>query len=1190
MIRKKFIVNGLATVVLAFVGLISTNVSSVSASTDVRIQGTATYDDQKDVPQYATIDGVKCKLVEKKGYNYKSPNPLPFQQQDYCIWNKYDVTMHFHRGPGWEWMKVPNWNVKEIKVGSRTYKIACNVHTHQVAVHFSQYLPPNGTIPLPNNVHGQSSINYRDCYNAGVASGKSYGEFWFDTETFNGGEEMTRVYPLPNSSWVGPSNVVTGGEYYTGYHDYYRWFTKTFYYGIYKPLESHPYLYTTGVADHKYQDKSTNVFWYQLKDGSGSTRIHIGFKDNNSDLAHIYPFYYYGDELVLRSYAKGDAFNSPKIEASNSEYYSSQSSSKRDVGSKHADVWFTTKFKKPGIYTVSASAYSKNHYWQDPSRDKNKPVDTKIKLGLDEVGPDWEELKITENKNTYIKVETSGFSDFADKLKTITGSGLNKIQVATFPENSSYKGAEIWTTLTLNGDSASGTCKFYNKFLDSYGTWRADVYYYDNVGNKHGIILRFTRADPHPESVTTDVTGWSYAEPNTNYKWYSLDDKIYIESVAWSNKGMSEVEKGFPSSVNTWIDQYKYRVLSNQVKKSTPSWKSNYYSNLSMETNFSSSNFTLVSKFRSRGEASSKKYTKTNVVMKGTKSADGLMAYTRANAFTQYDGDIYYYKNDKNAYVNEKDGDVICIDGSAPSVKSVTNYNTANIHVEDNMSGIKQIQITDVDKRVIKTINLNPNDPKRTTYDLTDVSVDPDDGGYARVEDNVGNSKYYYIEPAQGTPGVGINVDNTNLTQSIMNDRIFKGMIHGNRRMMKVQAIAKNHNVYVWYTYTKYTDSDGIEHTESHRHEYTPVIQFVGSGLHVSGPIIYQVQSTKMSNTIYVDDTTNTTESPTVQYHRDSKDSYIYWNKLEDVIQHYQFGIKAKTRPSGSNSYECNFTDVKFATGYMEDRYSLYPCTPSGAKTGSAIFDKRTGDLKFSMNNIRSGWYRAEVTMYDKNDNPSGTGVLIFYHDQPALFSPFDVSVDAVKDVDWEGIGSINYGETDTDSNKTNYGNREYFPLGQASTAEGTQLKTDGSGNKIAKGYAVHYSFHKENEDELTDFYVTYKFYTPDGKQLKLYQEGKLLSYVDTSQHTTYTKRTFTAQEIADMNDLSKSSYVVHFLPVNFSAKMASTGAEYVGDVLVRMEFHMQIDGTTAKVQKFDLYQVDMTETALDDIEDQKQR
>ena len=839
MIRKKFIVNGLATVVLAFVGLLSTNVSSVNASTDVRIQGTATYDDQKDVPQYATIDGVKCKLVEKKGYNYKSPNPKPFHQKDYCIWNTPTPNwMNFNRNTGWEWMDIPNWNVKEVKVGSRTYRISCDVHVHQTAVHYTQYLPPEREIPLPNNINGWSSINYRNCYNAGIASGKPYGEFWYDLEGFDGVPSTTKVYALPNSAWVGSGNVVHGQEYFTLYQDFYRWFTKTFYYGIYEPLESHPYLYTTGVADHKYQDKATNVFWYQLKDGSAKTRVHIGFKDENSDLAHIYPFYYYNGEMIMRSYSKYDEFNVPKVEVMNSEYVKDTSSFKRDVGSKHADVWFVTSLKKPGIYTMSASAYSKNHYWHDPSRDKDKPVDTKIKLGLDEVGPDWEELKITENKNTYIKIDTSGFSDFADKLKTMTGSGLNRIMVATYPENSSYRGSEVWTALTINGDSASGVCKFYEKFLDSYGTWRADVYYYDNVGNLHGIPLKFTRTDPRPESVTADVTGWSYEEPGTNYKWYSLDDKIYIESVAWSNKGMSEIEKGFPSSVNTWIDQYKYRVLSNQVKKSTPSWKSNYYSNLNMETNFSSSNFILVSKFRSRGEASSKKYTKTNVVMKGTKNADGLMAYTRANAFTQYDGDIYYYKNDKNAYVNEKDGDVICIDGTPPKAESVTNYNTANVSVEDNMSGIKQIQITDVDKNVLKTVDFDSSKSKKTFYYLTDVSVDPDDGGYVRVEDNVGNSKYYYIEPAQGTPGVGINVDNTNLTQSIMNDRIFKGMIHNDRRMMKVQAIAKDHNVYVWYTYSTYTDSDGIEHTVSHRHEYTPIIQFVGSGLHVDGPVI----------------------------------------------------------------------------------------------------------------------------------------------------------------------------------------------------------------------------------------------------------------------------------------------------------------------------------------------------------------
>lgn len=1182
MIRKKIII-GFSTVVLTFVGLLSTNVSSVNAGSGVTIQGESCYGSMTDIPLHTTIGGVKCHLVERKSYDYKSGYEH-FIQEDHCRWNMYDVTMHFVYGTGWEWMEAPNYNVRTARVGSRDYTFTCNVYTHRDSTHMSQYLPPGGSIPL-HGVNGQWSVNYRTAYAQGLASGKPYGEYWFDANNYDGGGPLpTKIHNM--ADWVGPGNVIHGNVYYTGYHDYYRWFTQTIYYGIYEPDESHPYLYTAGIANHQYEDKDTNIFWYKHQaGGSTETYTHIGFKDTNSDISRLYPFYYYDGNLVLKSFAYDNDFNAPRIQSKNGEYVDKQMSVARDVGVKHADVYFKTWFKKPGVYTVSASSYSKNGFWQDPSRDEFKPVETGLKLGLDEIGPNAKTIEVTDSSDiNFLRVKASGFTDYADNAESIKGSGYSNVKVAVYPNDPkySYKGPHIWTTLTnTSSDVAEGTCYYAPEFDGVYGEFRADFYIYDNVGNYRVKSVIFQRANPKPEKVEVNLTGWNYSEPGTNYRWYNLKTNLRVETTAYSNVNYSKLDFGYPSNVTTWFNQFKYADLSTKIKNKIPYVESRFFDGKNLYDNFSSSDFTKVAVTRARGVSNGLKTTNTVITMKPNKAAEGRMIYSLGSAYTYLNGKYYYYKNNKNAYVNEKDGDVACIDGTAPALTwKKTGRHYIQYNVKDALSGIKRIEILTTDGKL-----LSSQDFSTKGKDSYSGMLGFDTGAYKeliiRTTDNVNNSKDYSLKNLLTIIDPMFIIDDEfPIDPDNVGDRdvnlVFKGVIRGGRKNLKVQATGKITNPVP---------------------DFTPIYRFNGTGenviySNVGSPVIAEVKNEKLDRTTYIDDTVNTPEAPVIQYNRSSIDSSLTWNKLEDVPRLYDFSIWTKVSDWEPFEKEIEVTQVKFMSGYKDYHFVVYPCADaSGVPNGDAVIDKRSDTLECSMNNIRTGWYRVEVTMYDFNDNPSGTGVLIFYHDQPALFSPFDVTVDAVKDVDWEGIGSLDYGETQTDSNKHYFGaQHDLFPLGKNCTADGTTLRPDGTGNNIAKGYAVHYSFHKENEDELTDFYITYKFYTPEGKLLKLYKEDKLLSYEDSSQHTTYTKKTFTKEEIANMNDLSKSTYVVHFLPVNFTAKLASSGASYVGDVLVRMEFHMEIDGTVAKVQKFDLYQVDMTKTALDDIDNDKQR
>lgn len=447
--------------------------------------------------------------------------------------------------------------------------------------------------------------------------------------------------------------------------------------------------------------------------------------------------------------------------------------------------------------------------------------------------------------------------------------------------------------------------------------------------------------------------------------------------------------------------------------------------------------------------------------------------------------------------------------------------------------------------------------------------------------DNVGNvsSKRFIVNRNDDVKSSGTISVQDRAISNIPSSEILTGSVKNGKYRLKVQAIANAVPLQI-PNYSD-TNSDGILEIVGYK-TFFPSIYFTGSGRHVSSPI--STTQVTMNETRYYLDDINTAEAPTLTYNRIDTDSKVSWNQLKDLTQTYNFYLNADK--NSRKELKClDSGTVKFASGYNYHKIVLYKATGDHGETiGSPLYNNTAPITNFSMNKYRTGWYKMEVTMYDRNDNPSGTGVLWFYHDQPALYSPFDFNVGAVKDVDWEGIGSIHYGETDSPSLWKETDQVTYFPLGESSTADVTTLLPNRNGNNIAKGYAIHYDIAKENHDELDDLYVEYKFYTTSGKPLALYQNGKILNQVDMAEGTEFTKRRFSKSELSEVND-GKRFYISHFLPVNFTAKIRSTGEEYVGDVRVRLLFHSKINGVSAPIQSIDVYTVDMTKTALDDLE-----
>lgn len=447
--------------------------------------------------------------------------------------------------------------------------------------------------------------------------------------------------------------------------------------------------------------------------------------------------------------------------------------------------------------------------------------------------------------------------------------------------------------------------------------------------------------------------------------------------------------------------------------------------------------------------------------------------------------------------------------------------------------------------------------------------------------DNVGNvsTKRFKVKRSDDIKSAGfISVQDRDIS-SIPSNEVLTGTKYNGKYRLKVQAVGNA----VPFQIPIYEDTNGDGILEIVGSEtFFPKIYFTGSGRRVSSPI--SITRVTMNETKYYLDDINTSESPFLHYSRNETNSIVTWTQLQDLAQTYSFDLSADKNARGEIRNLSKGT-VKFASGYSYHKIVLYKATGDhGATVGSPLYNNTAPITSFNMNKYRTGWYKMEVTMYDRNDNPSGTGVLWFYHDQPALYSPFDFNVGAVKDIDWEGIGSIHYGETDSPSLWEETDQVTYFPLGEASTANITTLLPNRSGNNIAKGYAVHYDIAKENHDEIDELYIEYKFYSTSGKLLSLYQNNKILNQVDMAEGTEFTKRKFSSSELSDIND-GKRFYLSHFLPVNFTAKIRSTGEDYVGDVRVRFLFHTKINGISASVQSLDVYTVDMTKTALDDLE-----
>lgn len=320
---------------------------------------------------------------------------------------------------------------------------------------------------------------------------------------------------------------------------------------------------------------------------------------------------------------------------------------------------------------------------------------------------------------------------------------------------------------------------------------------------------------------------------------------------------------------------------------------------------------------------------------------------------------------------------------------------------------------------------------------------------------------------------------------------------------------------------------------------------------------------------IYVDDTYNTPEKPTAHVDIGSSSSLLKFKELEDPKLPYFFEVYTKTCKDEDWIKEVDTVHpLYFASGYDHDRIVIYKVDGDHSEPNDYwkknpvlsgnYYGTGSGEGSVDISNLRTGWYKAELIMYDFNGNPSGKEELWFYQNQPASYTPFNVSISAVKDVDWEGDVRFNYKETkvpsvpindlqkdkdtktnpnDTvdkdveinlDSNRrpgsfvSDTGDSDYYPLGLNFGANGDSLKRidwtssdktsydkpkegdSDKGNPIAKGYAVNWNFSKENKQQLNSLSLNYSYTTTSGDSLTIYSSDGSTKLTDDPSNGLY--------------------------------------------------------------------------------------
>ena len=403
-----------------------------------------------------------------------------------------------------------------------------------------------------------------------------------------------------------------------------------------------------------------------------------------------------------------------------------------------------------------------------------------------------------------------------------------------------------------------------------------------------------------------------------------------------------------------------------------------------------------------------------------------------------------------------------------------------------------------------------------------------------------------------------------------------------------------------WYTYPVYeTNEDGDEVFSHYEWDY-----YIDTRTETKDPINLTFawssqydgsSSTTTTGSInyqdFFEDKVNTSSAPNLKY-ENNKSTYskITWSHIEDLVDSTHFTLRKQWsyKDSLNNFSEDDIIDEvyrDFCSGRKDYKWVLYQTADRYGNniTKTKVSEGRTEGTEVDMSNYKTGAYEIEVTMYDKNENPSGTAVLSFKHVQPEIntdITDLFLKVTAVKDLNWE---SMDY--------PIKYNSLE-FPLGK------NLLSKTGEGIKL--GYVVNFSIENMIKHNLSDWNATYTLLGENGELLSATSNGKTLKESDTKDGTGYLYQP-KKQILSDKDpspDSSNNGYAdrlffKHFIPAD-AEFFKTDGSVYRGKVTVRVKIYLKEVGTDGKVGEntytVGLYTIDTSDSAYDDLNIDKQR
>lgn len=760
-----------------------------------------------------------------------------------------------------------------------------------------------------------------------------------------------------------------------------------------------------------------------------------------------------------------------------------------------------------------------------------------------------------------IKFPNSGELDFGNEQIYKNSSNSNTITIKS--DSSAPVANSSSTTFDINSDSLNLNL---NNVTDSRSGVKTNsitavVYPKDNPSAKQTVVLNQSNTSYNNSFNLSgfgdyygDIVVEYWTEDNVGNRGNVFTDTV--ERLAPNPTTTSVLIKDYEyeDSTTKWVkanDEFSifqegYSLVKNptgsqiRINKNTTDIQSSNYSNgYSMTTtdyNAWSTNTPYIVKNRNTLLANSTKTENSQTRYYGT----GNYYFT---ASPQLNGQKFYVFGTTELTINGttytgdylRDPKMLGIDAKAPILNYTVSGGKANIVVEDKESGFNRAEVT--------------VDGVKKTYTTPNFTIDSGSSITVVVYDNVGNSSTHTIK-RDGWEGKYI--------------KTWIGEVNG-KKVLKYSVDAEINDTVI--------NSNNTVTVNDHSLRFT-----AESNLYIK-PIIIKNTTNTIHYENLVEDKYNQSYGPTLRYEKNNSTySYVRWDHIEDLEDQVDLKLYNDGNPWDS-------VRKLFASGRKNYTWTLYQTKD---RYGNAITKTKVGSGTVTGNELdvstyKTGSYEIEVTMYDYNGNPSGTSRLAFDHVQPHIdtdVSDLFLKVTAVKDLNWESMDyPIKY-------------NALEFPLGK------NKLSKNGEGIKL--GYTINFSIENLIKHNLSDYSATYTLIGENGEALTGTSNGKTFTESDSQDNTGYLTQnrsqiTLDEDPRADAtnNGYTSRLFFKHFLPAD-AEFYTSDGRPYRGKVTVRIKINLKEIGTDSalgdKNYTIDLYTIDTSDTAYDDLYIDKQR